>query len=128
MIFFFLDNWSLFRDYSYNHGNDQVYVTGLLLDPGNLYRFVVKLCARDTCFQPFYSDGVLILANPPVTNTIDLQHENTSNSEKVNIAEIVQLVYHQPKMLFLICKLKYICFQFFKMTYDFYWQQVCTIN
>lgn len=80
-----LDNWSLFRDYSYNHEHDRVYVTGLLLDPGHLYRFVVKRCARETCFQPFYSDGVLILANPPVTNTIDFQHENTSTFKRVNI-------------------------------------------
>lgn len=81
----FIDDWSLFQDYRYNHGHHQAHVTGLPLDPGRLYRFVVKLCARETCYQPVHSNGVLVLANPPVTNTIRVQHDNNSASEKVRL-------------------------------------------
>ncbi|XP_052707847.1 uncharacterized protein LOC128183063 isoform X2 [Crassostrea angulata] len=82
---FYGDDWSLFQDYRYNHGHHQAHVTGLLLDPGRLYRFVVKLCARETCYQPVHSNGVLVLANPPVTNTIHVNHDNTTTSEKLQV-------------------------------------------
>nr|XP_034332757.1 uncharacterized protein LOC105327902 isoform X2 [Crassostrea gigas] len=79
------DNWSMFQDYRYNNGHHQAHVTGILLDPGRLYRFVVKLCARETCYQPVQSNGVLVLANPPVTNNMNVTHDNTSTVEKLKV-------------------------------------------
>lgn len=86
--YFFTDNWSMFQDYRYNNGHHQAHVTGILLDSGRLYRFVVKLCARETCYQPVQSNGVLVLANPPVTNNINVTHDNTSTVEKVTFCII----------------------------------------
>ena len=77
------DDWSIFQNYTYNHGHRQAHVTGVLLDPGRLYRFVVKLCAGETCYRPVHSNGVLILANPPTTGALDVQHDNTTTPEKV---------------------------------------------
>ncbi|XP_078321865.1 uncharacterized protein LOC111103999 isoform X3 [Crassostrea virginica] len=77
------DDWSIFQNYTYNHGHRQAHVTGLLLDPGRLYRFVVKLCAGETCYRPVHSNGVLILANPPTTGALDVQHDNTTVPEKL---------------------------------------------
>ena len=79
------DDWSPFQSYTFNHGHRQAHVTGVLLDPGRLYRFVVKLCAGETCYRPVHSNGVLILANPPTTGDLDVQHDNTTVPEKVNI-------------------------------------------
>ena len=75
----FTDNWTLFKDFFYNHGHQEVKFTNLVLNPGLEYRFVVKLCAKHICYEPQYSDGVRILANPPTTGRIDVKHINTSS-------------------------------------------------
>lgn len=79
------DKWTTFKDFYYNHGHQEVRFTNLVLDPGIKYRFVVKLCAKHICYEPQYSDGVRILANPPTTGNIVVQHVNTSGGqEQVN--------------------------------------------
>ncbi|XP_062606252.1 uncharacterized protein LOC134268062, partial [Saccostrea cucullata] len=79
------DDWTVFQDFTYNHGHQQAHVTGLLLDPGKWYRFVVKLCATDICYLPMHSNGVMILANPPVTGELRVVIENSSSTEKLKV-------------------------------------------
>lgn len=78
-----VDNWTTFKDFYYNHGHQEVRFTNLVLDPGIKYRFVVKLCAKHICYEPQYSDGVRVLANPPTTGNIEVQHVTTANQERV---------------------------------------------
>ncbi|XP_056015772.1 uncharacterized protein LOC125675332 [Ostrea edulis] len=77
------DDWSVYQNYSYNYGSRHVHVTGLLLEPGRLYRFGVKPCAIQICYQPTHSNGILILANPPASGDIIVNHDNSSSEEKL---------------------------------------------
>ena len=64
------------------------------------YRLSLKLCARTFCFSPVSTDGVMVMANPPVTGDIIVEHQNTTvtgGAEKVGI---------QKKIFSMILKLK----------------------
>ncbi|XP_061176006.1 uncharacterized protein LOC133184957 [Saccostrea echinata] len=79
------DDWSVFQDYTYNHAHQEAHVTGLWLEPGKMYRFVLKLCAGKICYLPTHSNGIFILANPPEPSKIKVVHENSSSTEKLNV-------------------------------------------
>ncbi|XP_062569401.1 uncharacterized protein LOC134231455, partial [Saccostrea cucullata] len=76
--------WSTFREYEHIHKHHKAHVTDLNLKPGRTYRFAVKLCAITTCYAPLFSDGVLILANPPSKGQITVEHRNTTQSSGSN--------------------------------------------
>jgi hypothetical protein len=48
-------------------------IDDLSLSPGIAYRIVLKLCAKNVCFQTINTDGVLIMVNPPVTSGITVE-------------------------------------------------------
>ncbi|XP_061176007.1 uncharacterized protein LOC133184958 [Saccostrea echinata] len=79
------DDWSVFQNFKSSHGHQEVHVNGLLLDPGKLYRFVLKPCAREICFLPINSNGIMILANPPIAGGMKVAHENSSATEKLDV-------------------------------------------
>lgn len=53
-------------------------MTSLTLKPGRAYRFLVKFCASEICFDPLRSDGVLVLSYPPKTGNLEITHLNVS--------------------------------------------------
>ncbi|XP_062576068.1 uncharacterized protein LOC134237945 [Saccostrea cucullata] len=79
------DDWSIFQDFTYNHGHMEAHVTGLSLEPGKMYRFVLKLCAGKICYLPTHSNGVVILASPPEPGDISFVHENSSLTEELKV-------------------------------------------
>nr|XP_034314147.1 uncharacterized protein LOC105348718 isoform X1 [Crassostrea gigas] len=72
--------WTTFREYEHIRDHSEAKVTDLDLKPGRMYRVAVKLCAITTCYAPLYSDGVLVLANPPTQGKITVEHQNTTQS------------------------------------------------
>ncbi|XP_055997828.1 uncharacterized protein LOC125647098 [Ostrea edulis] len=72
--------WSTFREYEHIRKHHEAIVTNLNLKPGRTYRMAVKLCAITTCYEPLFSDGVMILANPPAKGKITVEHQNTTQS------------------------------------------------
>lgn len=74
------DMWTMFREYEHLHKHSEAKVTDLDLKPGRMYRVAVKLCAITTCYAPLYSDGVLVLANPPAQGKMTVEHQNTTQS------------------------------------------------
>ncbi|CAC5375033.1 unnamed protein product [Mytilus coruscus] len=69
------DMWLQFRDFSYIGTQSHVIVNELDLQPGLTYRFTVKLCADDVCFQAISSNGVTIIPSYTVTDSIDVKVE-----------------------------------------------------
>ncbi|XP_078334035.1 uncharacterized protein LOC111124258 [Crassostrea virginica] len=72
--------WSMFRDYEHIRKHNEAKVTSLDMKPGRSYRVAVKLCAITTCYEPLYSDGVMILSSPPTQGKITVEHQNISLS------------------------------------------------
>lgn len=80
--------WTIKRDYEHRSTVYEAETHDLVLVPGRTYRVALKLCARDTCFAPVHSDGVLVLANTPTTGDIVVTHVNKTlgaGTEKVII-------------------------------------------
>jgi hypothetical protein len=50
-----------------------------------MYRIVLKLCAKSICFQTVNTDGVMVIANPPVTGGITVEHLNTTQTGSAEI-------------------------------------------
>ena len=78
--FILIDLWSMFRDYEHIRKHNEAKVTNLDMKPGRSYRVAVKLCAITTCYEPLYSDGVMILSSPPTQGKITVEHQNISLS------------------------------------------------
>ncbi|XP_062616047.1 uncharacterized protein LOC134277752 [Saccostrea cucullata] len=76
------NKWEVFRDYMYIFGRKEIKRTSMLLSPGMKYRAVLKLCASEICYKPVSSDGIIVLANPPVTGYIKVKHLNSSDVNK----------------------------------------------
>lgn len=72
--------WTTLREYEHIRDHSEAKVTDLDLKPGSMYRVAVKLCAITTCYAPLYSDGVLVLANPPTQGKITVEHQTTTQS------------------------------------------------
>ncbi|XP_052067298.1 uncharacterized protein LOC127706680 [Mytilus californianus] len=53
-------------------------IDDLVLSPGMKYRIALTLCARTFCFSPVSTNGVMVMANPPVTGDITVEHLNTT--------------------------------------------------
>ena len=84
---FFPDIWTLFRDFVHVSTVFDISIDDLTLSLGIKYRVVLKLCAKTTCFQTVNTDGVMVIANPPVTGGITVEHQNTTQTggaEKVS--------------------------------------------
>jgi hypothetical protein len=63
-------------------------IDDLTLSPGTVYRVVLRLCARTICFQSIHTDGVMVIAKPPTTGGINVEHRNITEgggTEKVCI-------------------------------------------
>jgi len=81
------DIWTLFRNFVHVSTVFDISIDDLTLSPGIKYRVVLKLCAKTICFQTVNTDGVMIIANPPVTGGITVEHRNTTQTggaEKVS--------------------------------------------
>lgn len=78
--FILIDLWSMFRDYEHIRKHNEAKVTNLDMKPGRSYRVAVKLCAITTCYEPLYSDGMMILSSPPTQGKITVEHQNISLS------------------------------------------------
>ena len=77
----------MFRDYVHVSTVFDISIDDLTLSPGIKYRVVLKLCAKTICFQTVNTDGVMVIANPPVTGGITVEHLNTTQTggaEKVS--------------------------------------------
>ncbi|XP_033751510.1 LOW QUALITY PROTEIN: uncharacterized protein LOC117335547 [Pecten maximus] len=68
--------WSMVRDFEHLSTSYEAEANDLSLLPGRSYRVSLKLCAGLTCYAPVYTDGVLILANPPVAGNLMVNHLN----------------------------------------------------
>ncbi|XP_063399976.1 uncharacterized protein LOC134684607 [Mytilus trossulus] len=77
--------WTVFRNYEYiNSTSYSVSANELTMIPGYKYRTTLKLCARQTCFRPLSTDGVMIITNPPITGNFSVEHQDGS-PEKLSI-------------------------------------------
>ena len=77
----------MYRDFVHMSTVYDISIDDLILSPGVMYRIVLKLCAKSICFQTVNTDGVMVIANPPVTGGITVEHLNTTqtgSAEKVN--------------------------------------------
>ena len=77
----------MYRDFVHMSTVYDISIDDLILSPGVMYRIVLKLCAKSICFQTVNTDGVMVIANPPVTGGIIVEHLNTTqtgSAEKVN--------------------------------------------
>ncbi|XP_061181031.1 uncharacterized protein LOC133189645 [Saccostrea echinata] len=83
--------WNTLREYEHIRKHNEAKVTNLDLKPGRTYRMAVKLCAITTCYDPLYSDGVMILANPPNKGKITVEHQNTTQSAGLKEKIIVNM-------------------------------------
>ncbi|XP_069133969.1 uncharacterized protein [Argopecten irradians] len=70
--------WTVIRDFEHLSTSYEAEVNDLSLLPGRSYRVALKLCAGLICYAPIYTDGVLVLANPPVTGNLMVTHLNTT--------------------------------------------------
>ncbi|XP_076113973.1 uncharacterized protein LOC143082259 [Mytilus galloprovincialis] len=81
--------WTIFREYAHVSTVFDISIDDLVLSPGIKYRLSLKLCARTFCFSPVSTDGVMVMANPPVTGDITVEHLNTTvtgGAEKLMIS------------------------------------------
>jgi hypothetical protein len=51
---------------------DHVIKPSLAMVSGRRYRSVVKFCYGNVCYDPVYSDGVLIQAKPPAPGAMEV--------------------------------------------------------
>ena len=80
--------WTTFRDFDYFSTIFDISIDDLALSPGTMYRVVLRLCARTICFQSIHTDGVMVIAKPPTTGGINVEHRNITEgggTEKVCI-------------------------------------------
>jgi hypothetical protein len=68
----------MYRDFVHMSTVYDISIDDLILSPGVMYRIVLKLCAKSICFQTVNTDGVMVIANPPVTGGITVEHLNTT--------------------------------------------------
>ena len=83
-----LDIWTTFSDFDYFSTIFDISIDDLTLSPGTMYRVVLRLCARTICFQSIHTDGVMVIAKPPTTGGINVEHRNITEgggTEKVCI-------------------------------------------
>ena len=75
--FLVADFWSELCDLTFLGSHNSVIVSNLALQPGLAYRFKIKFCASNICFQTMYSNGVTVIPNKPVTGSlsVDLQSD-----------------------------------------------------
>jgi hypothetical protein len=78
--YFLSDIWTMYRDFIHVSTVFDISIDVLSLSPGIAYRIVLKLCAKNVCFQTINTDGVLIMVNPPVTSGITVEHLNTTET------------------------------------------------
>jgi hypothetical protein len=95
VIILFSDFWATFREYEHIHTHHEARVTDVNLMPGRMYRFAVKFCAIAICYAPLFSDGVLILANPPNKGQITVEHRNLTQSNRLNETVCIQCIKFQ---------------------------------
>ncbi|CAC5386461.1 unnamed protein product [Mytilus coruscus] len=74
------NQWSVFRDFLHVSTIFDISIDDLTLNPGIKYRIVLKLCAKTICFSPINTDGVMVLANSPITGDITVEHLNTTQT------------------------------------------------
>ncbi|CAG2247188.1 unnamed protein product [Mytilus edulis] len=81
--------WSIFRDFLKVSSVLKMSINDLTLNPGVKYRVVLKLCAKTICFSNISTDGVTVIANPPVTGDVTVEHFNstqTNGDEKLMVS------------------------------------------
>ncbi|XP_076085327.1 uncharacterized protein LOC143056126 [Mytilus galloprovincialis] len=86
---FLADYWSIFRDFLKVSSVLKMSIDDLTLNPGVKYRVVLKLCAETICFSNISTDGVTVIANPPVTGDVTVEHFNskqTNGDEKLMVS------------------------------------------
>ncbi|CAC5370733.1 unnamed protein product [Mytilus coruscus] len=74
------NQWSIYHDFIHVSTAFDVSIDDLTLNPGIKYRIVLKLCAKTICYSHISSDGVMVIANPPVTGDITVEHLNTTQT------------------------------------------------
>ena len=120
--FFLVKTWTTFRDYEYiNSTSFDISTNELTLPPGYKYRITLKLCAKETCFRPVSTDGVMIISSPPKTGSLTVEHQDGS-PEKVCIGIPIYIDWclFKTKTNHLLNNI-YIIFQFFTvLTYCFH--------
>ncbi|CAG2233138.1 unnamed protein product [Mytilus edulis] len=72
------NQWSIFRDFLHVSTAFDISIDDLTLNSGTKYRIVLKLCANTICFSTISTDGVMVMANVPVTGDITVNHLNTT--------------------------------------------------
>jgi hypothetical protein len=90
-LFFLVKTWNIFRDYEYiNSTSFDISNNELTLLPGYKYRITLKLCAKETCFKPVSTDGIMIISSPPKTGSLTVEHQDgrvfTKKNKQTNIA------------------------------------------
>ncbi|KAK7500517.1 hypothetical protein BaRGS_00008092 [Batillaria attramentaria] len=76
-----IDVWLDVTSYEASPRSDVVMATGLALQPGNRYRFAVKLCVGVTCSLAIFSDGVTVLSSPPIAGEIAVVYNGDTGGE-----------------------------------------------
>lgn len=92
--------WTTYQDYFHISTMFDVSIDDLTLSPGIKYRISLKLCAKTICFDPIKTNGVMVMANPPVSGSISINHLNTTETggaEKVS--ELLPLILYTIKSL-----------------------------
>ncbi|CAC5360413.1 unnamed protein product [Mytilus coruscus] len=88
--------WTIFRDFVHYATVFDVSINDLTLDPGIKYRIVLKLCARTICFQTVHTDGVMVIANPPIAGDITIEHLNTTAGNGVEKLLVSFTQFYDP--------------------------------
>ncbi|XP_060580924.1 uncharacterized protein LOC132737608 [Ruditapes philippinarum] len=80
------DVWKKLTEYQHLRSNaTHLEISGVFLSPGRKYRISLQFCARQHCFKPVHSDGVFVVPNPPVTESLSVTHSADLNQIQVSL-------------------------------------------
>ncbi|XP_060084880.1 uncharacterized protein LOC132564227 [Ylistrum balloti] len=88
--------WTVVRDFEHLSTSYEVEANDLILLPGRSYRVALKLCAGLTCYAPIYTDGVLVLSNPPITGSLMVTHLNLTDGGGVEKLVVQMDRFYDP--------------------------------
>ena len=100
--FYLSDVWTSYRDFFHVPAVFEIHIDDLTLELGIMYRVVLKLCATTICFQPINTDGIMVMASPPVTGDLNVEHLNTTQTgaeEKVKLMLSSHVIRFQCTLL-----------------------------
>ena len=87
---YMIDYWTSKTEEVHTSTSSGEIIVNFPLNPGRSYRFGLKFCAADICYNTLYTNGVTVIPNPPKTGHIDISYSTESKKVRFNLLTMTQ--------------------------------------